>query len=247
MRRAIGSHIKTYTVPSFTDHAENLAYFVGLAKALYQKSQRARTYAASLLGDAQHAADDAIQYMKDFPGYFTKTDKATRAGIRLIQQDKFFNPETVKTLITKTEQAQKEREKKEKLEREQRAIEEQEELAKWLVGESPRCYFQLTRLRLKDGEVQTSHGATVPVIEAKKLYRALKAGLNIIGQRVGHFEVRSVDSENLTVGCHVIPLTEIERIAPEVMAYHVVPKVCEDCLGIDSHEPNCLKQTEVRR
>jgi hypothetical protein len=25
------------------------------------------------------------------------------------------------------------------------------------------------------------------------------------------------------------------------------PQVCEDCLGIDSHEPNCLKQTEVRR
>jgi hypothetical protein len=25
------------------------------------------------------------------------------------------------------------------------------------------------------------------------------------------------------------------------------PQVCEDCLGIDSHEPNCLKQTEVRK
>jgi hypothetical protein len=154
----------------------------------------------------------------------------------------------VKTLITKTEQARKEREKQEKIAREKRAIEEQDKLEQWLAGGSIHCYFEVTRLRVnyKADTIETTKGAEVPVIEAKKLYRAMKAGLNIIGQRVGHFEVRSIDETNLTVGCHVIPLSEIERIAPAVMAYHITPKVCEDCLGIDGHEANCATQTEVQ-
>jgi hypothetical protein len=244
MHQAI-RHLRSYQVPSFTDHAENLAYFIQQAKDTYQKAQRARSHAQYLLTEAQRFADNAIEYMKDFPGSFKKTDKVTRAGIRLIQQDKFFSPEMVKTLITKTEQARKEREKQEAIAKEQRKQKEAENLALWKAGEH-HATFAATALRVKDGEVQTSHGATVPVIEAKKLYRALKAGVNIIGQRVGHFEVRSIDSENLTVGCHIIPLSEIERIAPAVMAYHITPKVCEDCLGIDGHEANCATQTEVQ-
>ena len=55
------------------------------------------------------------------------------------------------------------------------------------------------------------------MIEARKLYRALKAGVNVVGQQVGYYRVSHVTDQELIVGCHKIPLTEIERIAPQVM------------------------------
>lgn len=71
---------------------------------------------------------------------------------------------------------------------------------------------------MKGSEVQTSHGAQVPVIEARKLYRALKAGVNVVGQRVGYFMVNRVSEHEVVIGCHTIPLSEVERIAPAVMS-----------------------------
>ena len=73
------------------------------------------------------------------------------------------------------------------------------------------------RLRVKGDTVQTTHGANVPVIEARKLYRALKAGVNIEGQQVGYYRVTRVTESELVIGCHSIPLSEVERVAPEVM------------------------------
>ena len=73
------------------------------------------------------------------------------------------------------------------------------------------------RLRVRENEVETTHGARVPVIEARKLYRALKAGIDIAGQHVGHYTVTRLTDKELVIGCHNIPLAEIERIAPQVM------------------------------
>jgi hypothetical protein len=56
------------------------------------------------------------------------------------------------------------------------------------------------------------------VIEARKLYRALKAGLNVAGQHIGYYTVTRVTETEIIIGCHTIPLSEVERIAPEVMS-----------------------------
>jgi hypothetical protein len=60
------------------------------------------------------------------------------------------------------------------------------------------------------------------VIEARKLYRALKAGLNVAGQHIGYYTVTRVTETEIIIGCHTIPLAEIERIAPQVMSTQLI-------------------------
>ena len=41
--------------------------------------------------------------------------------------------------------------------------------------------------------------------------------MNIEGQQVGYYRVTRVTESELVIGCHNTPLSEVERIAPEVM------------------------------
>ena len=89
---------------------------------------------------------------------------------------------------------------------------------------TPREGMYPTLVRRVDDRVETSRGAEVPFREAIKLYqlafecKAKSQGkataFNIPGQRVGPFELRSIDAEgNCTVGCHHLLFSEMERLA----------------------------------
>lgn len=67
-------------------------------------------------------------------------------------------------------------------------------------------------LREKDGSVQTSHGAIVPIKDAHVLYRMIEAGKDIVGHRIGSYTVISLNGV-LTIGCHKIEREEIKRFA----------------------------------
>lgn len=108
-------------------------------------------------------------------------------------------------------------------------------IERWKSGEdvhlSPRfAYNEPVVLRVKDGEVQTSHHAEVAILGlagAARLWRFLKvlkdAGRtyqrNGHSERIGHFVVESFDGATLHVGCHRIAWEECERIAPQVLTY----------------------------
>jgi len=75
------------------------------------------------------------------------------------------------------------------------------------------------------GRVETSRGAQVPISHALRGLRFVRAVVargeafqtNGHTLHLGHYKIDRIDVDGtLTAGCHVIPLTEIERIAPEL-------------------------------
>lgn len=66
----------------------------------------------------------------------------------------------------------------------------------------------------QDGtEIETSHGARVPIDAAETAYNALERGMNIVGLRCGAYTVREVTPEEIVIGCHRIPRAEIAQLA----------------------------------
>lgn len=74
-------------------------------------------------------------------------------------------------------------------------------------------YFTPTRLRLKDGRVETSRGAQITERKARELWAGLVRGADVSGIELDNFTVTSWDGAVLIVGCHDIPRAELERMA----------------------------------
>lgn len=218
VHRAV-THKTVFCVPSFTDHRENLVYLIDQAKDSYDEAKRARKYAESCIDRAKCYVDEARQYMTKFQG---EVPDSHRELWLALHTETYLNSEVQAQLLAKARAAQAAEREATKQARLQREAEQAAQLEKWIAGELEWGRFSAMRLRVKDDEVQTTHGAAVPLIEARKLYRALKAGLNVAGQHIGHYTVTRVTETEMIIGCHNIPLSEIERIAPEVMSKSLV-------------------------
>jgi len=104
--------------------------------------------------------------------------------------------------------------------------EQAERLEKWLAGENVTVgwfYGDETRLRIKDGQVQTSKGAQVPLEHALRILPFVRAGKawKRNGQeiRIGHFHLDEIDEHgNIKAGCHTISRAELERLAATIGA-----------------------------
>lgn len=119
------------------------------------------------------------------------------------------------------ETKQREAKKREEARRKQEAT---ERVQKWLTGETDYCpYGQEIRLRIKGDELQTSHGARVPLKHAAVAFRIIKQ-LRDKGQtyerrngrtiRLGYFALNAIDTRgNVTAGCHNVAWEEIARVA----------------------------------
>ena len=97
-----------------------------------------------------------------------------------------------------------------------------ERVQKWVDGQIDYCPNSgPIRLRIVGDELQTSHGARVPLAHAVKAFRFIKR-LHNKGQayernghtiHLGHFALDAVDEHgNVTAGCHNVAWDEIERI-----------------------------------
>lgn len=102
------------------------------------------------------------------------------------------------------------------------AEENADKLARWIAGEDVR-FFQsggLASLRVKNGKVETSQGASVSLAAALRLFNFLGAMPADAGQveslDVDGFTFRSLREGVATIGCHKIAFSEMARIAPEV-------------------------------
>lgn len=91
--------------------------------------------------------------------------------------------------------------------------EESIEAAMWRNFRCARTYFTQLMLRVNGDIVETSHGARVPLGDARLVYRMLKTGKSILGCRLGEFTVVSVSDDIVKIGCHSIPRQEIEALA----------------------------------
>lgn len=118
----------------------------------------------------------------------------------------------------KREAAQREREKRYKELQEKNA----KRLEDWLNGISIRIdlYMFPCHLRIKDENVETSHGATVPIEDAKKLYRLFKITQSknetyTNRDRIGNYILNRIGTNGkgewyITIGCHYIYEEQIE-------------------------------------
>jgi hypothetical protein len=68
-------------------------------------------------------------------------------------------------------------------------------------------------LKIVGDTIVTSHGARVPERAAIVAYKRLKNQESIIDFHIGGFSVQKVEADYVKVGCHTIPLAEIERLA----------------------------------
>lgn len=85
----------------------------------------------------------------------------------------------------------------------------------WIQGgtNSTTCFSRNEVFcRIIGDEVQTSRGARVPLSEALTLVKKITKGQKVKGFKIGHYTVNSIDKENLFIGCHIIPLTEVKRL-----------------------------------
>jgi len=183
---------------------------------LARRYSRARTNKPWILGSLRDLVDEANRFAEFF-GLRSRLSmpdlSAMEAECRAIEQ---------------REKAHKQREEaKRQREREARKAEAMDRLDEWANGGSIDHwafggYDLPIRLRIKGDELQTSHGARVPLVHAVKAFRVIKR-LHDNGQayernghtiHLGHFALDAIDAQgNVTAGCHFVEWPEIERIA----------------------------------
>lgn len=226
MNRAIGSHIKQITVEYLPDynytgltsfiHGKNINSFVKGINNFLPSFNAARTNKEYIYRNYLNNCESLIKYCNLF--------ELTIPELPVIDVN------YIESEISKVETKRKEKEEKElqfyNFLKENSTQALQELKTKWLNDETndtaiyhsaknkQRIYFPIeeTLLRLKGDSVQTSHGANVPLRESKILYDMIQAGKDIKGFRIGNYTVIGINGV-LTIGCHKIERTEIERFA----------------------------------
>jgi hypothetical protein len=208
VRRAI-SQYEQFDVPNLPGygsmgeekHAVNVTAYENEAIEFIKKAARARQNKEWLLRSAMSEISEMKRYAEFFDVKLTDS-----------QQDLINRMENNQILTDEIVAELKEREKV----RRQAVLEKnKEEIAEWLKGERYSLPSSIDKvfLRRKDDTIETSMGANVSVVEARLLHHAIKNGMDIKGRKIGYYTVLSFNGKILTVGCHKIEKSEIDRFA----------------------------------
>ncbi len=109
--------------------------------------------------------------------------------------------------------------------RAKRIAKQAEDMVRWRAGENVYVSFEQTALRIMDGEIQTSHGASIPLNQAVDLWpfvrQAHETGKPFLPREgrtihLGDFTLNCFKDDVLTVGCHRIPYSELALIAEQL-------------------------------
>ena len=95
-----------------------------------------------------------------------------------------------------------------------------EKLVKFFNYEIDRIYDNkikedYLRISLDASQVETTQGVKIDIEDARNLYRMIKAGIDIAGQRIGSYTVKSLNG-HLTVGCHRINVKNMHEIGTKI-------------------------------
>lgn len=71
-------------------------------------------------------------------------------------------------------------------------------------------------LRVKNNEVQTSSGASVPIDHAMRLIKLLDKNQAKQGERIGHYRFDKKTDTHVIIGCQCIPLSEVDWLRKEL-------------------------------
>lgn len=215
-----GRHWESYGTRE-VDHAVNMAYLVKEAdKAILRLSRmRSRPYGTNWTTELCRRVDTYAYVFglpipeRNWDSEITAAHAKTLARVEAAEA-RYNTPEAIAERERRIErEAQHKREERERL-----MAELADNLVRWRAGEDVDIPYHVSvMLRVKaDGRVQTSQGAEVLERSAMRLYRALKSGVtDFSGWTIDGFPVRGVSDECLMIGCHSIPMAEVERFATD--------------------------------
>ena len=66
--------------------------------------------------------------------------------------------------------------------------------------------------------VETSQNIKIDLLDARKLYIAIKRKVNIQGEKIGYYTVNKIDIKALTIGCHKIDLKSVVCVGEKLMS-----------------------------
>lgn len=115
-----------------------------------------------------------------------------------------------KAIQTKELKEKKEKERKAKISIQDFRTYETNRIYKGLTG------FDYLRLSECKNFVQTSQDLNIDINEAKKLAFAIERGMNIVGYKISHYIVKSIDKKQLIIGCHNFEIKEIDQIIKQL-------------------------------
>lgn len=109
-----------------------------------------------------------------------------------------------------------ERQEKKRIEREEKArIEREQALPVWEAG-GPRHYslssLKPERIRVKDGNIETTGGASVPFQAALVLLEDLNTHRTVVGKDIHGFPITKVDGDLITIGCHTLSIEQCSQV-----------------------------------
>jgi len=222
--RGACSHLKTFTVPSFEFHSENIEYYLKEIKETQASATRARSRAEYLKGHLAGTIQKAYDYVTTFKGVSSKDKREIKKWNDKRLKGLLFSKvelEKIKKAYLNYRESVRLQAEKRAHELEEMKLEAIETLEQWKQGAEvqlinnwrvsvPIC------LRVKDNRIQTSKGAEITVKSALRLWECLKTKgtQNPVGLTLdNNYTVNNVTPEIVSIGCHRIPVKEIERIA----------------------------------
>ena len=204
------SHKQVFIVPSMENHDENVKHYIQEIHAKEQKVKASVYYANLNHGQLLCAHVDLGKYLDIFGKQVTKeVRKSARKLLKLIILTDYT------PYINKCEERKRKVQENQLAELEKRKAKALEYLQEWKNGGILLQSMRLLpiALRVKDGNIETSRGASVPIHLAMTLYALIKLGKPVHGLNLGHYTVTNFDGKTLRVGCHDIDLAEMDRIA----------------------------------
>lgn len=182
-----------------------IEHYESAAAANLAKASRARK-------NADHYRAAAFNGLKELKTYFA-----------------FFGIEYEAGDLSELEAAAIENDKKERERAKARKIEKMKEqaekLAEWREGANLGWLnFEVTALRIKNDEIETSRGAKIPLDHAIKVWPLLSRIANSDESfrpsnhaiHLGNYRLTYADNQHLIVGCHDIPMSEVKNIAKQL-------------------------------
>lgn len=229
------SHLTTYSASNLSSIARNS--IDEIAKVLFEeyldkihnallKLSRARKYIATTFSEIRLMAGDACQLF-NLTGYESNEQYSWLVTLRhsnnasyILSDDSYlleqlqlrYKLDLLAKINREQELADIESEAY-KLASIARIEQQKEKIKDWRAGIFNGNLFELpVMLRLSGEEIETSHGARVPLNEAKKMYSKYLLGEKLAGYKVGHFLCSSLENEIIKIGCHSIPMGEVREL-----------------------------------
>ena len=212
---AFSSDTKKLHVPAVTprlgDHDVNYNYFFTQITDALDSAKKARTRGPEYITEA----NNTIENMHWYATFFELT---------------WDIPEPVYIAADALDKMKQQRQATREAKWAKEKVDQAEQLVRWMAGAtSVNMYFADLRLRLIGEEIQTSHGARIPVTDALKFWPILKRlhdkNMGFVFKsevKFGPYQARHFKDDILVVGCHEIPYSEIERMAIQLNLLEVV-------------------------